>query len=216
MKLFAIFWGAILMASTASLAQSLPKDSPLYLKRGQHYLSLSNPSVNMSRRMATPGIPVSNPAFSFHNISQISLGLGYGYMIADRWLLGSRFRYQGQFVQEVQVSGTNGTFAKGSSHRGEVNLYTRYHFSRGKLSPFVEAGIGADVYISNVGPQIGYGYQEVKVGLLYHANQRLSLELSNGFKHRAFDYPVFPGGSEPVRQRLFDFFTPHFGLNIRL
>ncbi|MEM7367804.1 MAG: hypothetical protein AAF587_04335 [Bacteroidota bacterium] len=215
MKKKLIFTIAILSICCCSslFAQKSPEEPTIYLKAGQSYLQLSDLSFNWNGGVTFPDHIALNQAFPSGSYDMMNLGLklGYGYMLSNQWMLGARLGYKGDFRWEE-----GGDFL-GAGHGWNTNLFARYYVTRGRFNPFIEGGIGAESFA-----EIGQGlpiaitstYQEIKFGMQYHVNKRLSLELSNAIRHTSFQ-DLAPGFGAPVKRHI-GILNPTLGLNIRL
>lgn len=206
----AIIW---MFLSSSLFAQKSPEEPTLYLKAGQSFLQFSNPAFQWSGGVTFPDHVAINQSFSntSYDMMRIGLKLGYGYMISNRWMLGARLGYDGDFRWEE-----GGDFL-GAGHGWSANLFTRYYVSRGRFNPFIEGGIGADAFAvmgQGIPIDITSTYQELKFGIQYHVNKRLSLELSNAIRHTSFQ-DLAPGFEAPVKRHI-GIMNPSLGVNIRL
>lgn len=205
---------------TLAFSQKAPKEPEKYIKAGQHILSASDLSLGLQMGQQYSPSGQFRPwggTQPHYNQLRLGLKLGYGYMLRDRWMIGGRLGYNGM-----------GRWEKGGNplsmnHQMSANAFARYYMSRGKWSTFVEGGVGI---AAATGPRIdpldfidySSTFQELKVGLQYHINDRMSLEVSNGIRHtRHFGLnPVVPGSTPDVKMRSLQFMNPTLGINIRL
>lgn len=185
-----------------------PKENPLYIKKGQKYLSASDLSFGLSLGNNFPSQP--SPGFA-KEFNQMSTGvkLGYGVMVTDRVMIGARIGYNGNFIWGDGIR-------FGGSHAWNSGLFSRYYFTRGKWSTFAEVGIGTSFFSNHSGvpSEVSSFYQEAKVGVQYHFNDRVSLEISNGIRHSRF-YGNSTGFPPPVKNKI-GILNPSMGINFRL
>lgn len=187
-------------------AQQASNKSQPFLHEGQHYLQLNDMSVNMNLGQQFPSPSGDTQSL---NILWTGIKLGYGYMATNRLMIGGRLGHRGD-VRWREGLGS------GMSHGFGAQLFARYYFLTGQFNPFVEAGTGANTFVVGGGfpDELGSVFQEARVGIQYHLNQRLSLELSSAIRHTT-NFP-FAVGFEPAVKRTIGIVNPGFGLNIRL
>ncbi|MEM7367805.1 MAG: acyloxyacyl hydrolase [Bacteroidota bacterium] len=214
-----IILGLCLIANV-SFAQKAPKEPEKYIKAGQHILSASDLSLGLQfGQQYSPSGQFRPWGGTQPHYNQLRLGakLGYGYMLSDRWMIGGRLGYHG-----------TGRWEKGGNplsmnHQLSANAFSRYYLSRGKWSTYVEGGVGISAATStNLNPLefIDYSsiFQELKLGLQYHINDRVSLDVSNAIRHTRH-VGLNSGAPDPnhnVKMRSLQFFNPSLGINIRL
>lgn len=195
----------ILLASLQ--AQELPKAPKQYLKQSQRYLSLYGISLGYGGNILDP----VTRAILHPRTLATKFSLGYGQMITNKVMIGGRIGYNGLFA--LQKS----TPRLGSYHTLSTELFGRYFFSQGRWNPFVELGVGAATLPMGAGQSFAVAslYQEARLGVMYHLNENLSLEFSNGirFTQHNQNLPSMP----PISPRAsIGFLNPKLGINFRL
>ncbi len=147
-------------------AQTSQENKPKYYQKGEKMLSITplwnwtNPIRNTSGQVIGGGL-------------SLGADVAFGRFVKDQWMFGTRLSYRTLINFETPPP----------AHHFGWQTFTRYYFGQGRITTFVEGGLGlTDNYQTPTREHIIESYGYGRVGLAFRPGKRMSLEVAAEYR----------------------------------